>query len=148
MLCRLVDVGSPKQIVQPADAKPSIAIAFDHEAMPALLVGAAMLLSPKSDDELALLGMLLLEPDSKRDLARLGIEIVHKQHPIVAPVISHHEHSGVAARYHREVSPADLGDFLAHADDAFSPVQERFRMTPLDRSVDVLETVGSPRNDR
>ena len=28
-----------------------------------------------------------LEPGGKRDLARLGIEIVHEQHPIVAPVI-------------------------------------------------------------
>src|SRR2546427_761348 len=82
-----------KSLSHPADAKPSIAIAFDHEAMPAVLVGVAVLFSQEIDEELALLGMLFMEPDRKRDLARLGIEIVHKKNPIVAPVISHHEHS-------------------------------------------------------
>ena len=87
-----------------------------------------------------MLGALPLESDGKRDLARLGIQIVHEQHPIVAPVIPHHKHRGIVARDHREIAPAHLGDFLAHADNPFSPVQERIGMTPLDRGVDV-ETV-------
>src|SRR5262245_45810389 len=65
--------------------------------MLAVLVGAAVLFAQEIDEELAFLGMFFLEADGKRYLARLGIEIVHEQHPIVAPVISHHEHRRVAA---------------------------------------------------
>jgi len=36
-----------------------------------------------------------------------------------------------------------LGDFLAHADDPFGPIQERVRVPALDRGVDVLKTVGA-----
>ena len=72
---------------------------------------------------------------------------MHEQHPVVAPVIPHHEHRRVAARDHREVAPTNLGDFLAHADDPFSPVQKRIRMAPLDGGVDVLETIGAARDD-
>src|SRR5262249_46020478 len=99
------------------------------------------------DEELALLGMLFLEPGRKPDLARLSIKIVQKQHPIVAPVISHDEDRRVAARDYREVAPSHLGDFLAHADDPFGPIQQRVRMPTLDRSVDVLETVRTARDD-
>jgi hypothetical protein len=54
--------------------------------MLAVLVGVAVLFAQQIDEELTLLGMVFLEPDRKRHLARLSIEIVHKQHPIVAPV--------------------------------------------------------------
>src|SRR5262249_39566889 len=97
LACRLVDVAAPKQIVQPTDAVPPIAISLDHEPVLAVLVGAAVLFAQQIDEELAFLGMFFLEADGKRYLARLGIEIVHEQHPIVAPVISHHEHRRVAA---------------------------------------------------
>src|SRR5262249_61028686 len=86
----LAEVAAPRPLVRPAAADPPIAIGLDHEPMLAVLVGVAVLFAQQIDKELALLGMFLLESDSKRDLARLGIEIVHKQHPIVAPVISHH----------------------------------------------------------
>src|SRR5262249_56402413 len=82
--CRLVDVAAPKQIVQPADAEPPIAIGLDHEPMLAVLVGVAVLFAQQIDEKLALLGMFLLESDRKPDLARLRIEIVHKQHPLAA----------------------------------------------------------------
>src|SRR5439155_8080478 len=109
--CRLVGVAAAKQIVQPTDAEPTVAIGLDHEPMLAVLVSAAVLFAQEIDEELALLGMFFLEPDGKRHLAWLSIEIVHKQHPIVAPVISHHEHRWVAAGDYREVAPAHLGDF-------------------------------------
>src|SRR5262249_61758741 len=85
---RLADAPARNQMVHPADADPPIAIGLDHEPMLAVLVGVAVLFAQQIDEELALLGMFLLESDRKRDLARLRIEIVYKQHPIVAPVIS------------------------------------------------------------
>src|SRR5262249_18132065 len=148
LLCWLIDVSAPKHIVRPADTEPPIAVALNHDPMLAVLVGVAVLFPQQIDEELALLGMLFLESDRKRDLARLSIKIVHAQHPIVATVIPLDEDCWVAARDYREVAPAHLGDFLAHADDPFGPVQQRVWMPALDRGVDVLKTVGAARDDR
>src|SRR6266480_6940473 len=115
--------------------------------MLAVPLSSAVFFGQEIDEKLTVLGLLPFEPDRKPDLARLGIEVVHEQDRIVAPVVAHHEHGRIADRDHREVAPAHLGDFLAHADDPFSPVQERVRMTPLDRSIDVLETIGAARDD-
>ena len=57
------------------------------------------------------------------------------------------QHVRVARRHDGPLAPADLRTFLPHADDPLGPVQERIRMTPLDRGVDVLETVGTARDD-
>jgi hypothetical protein len=78
VLCRLIDIGAPKQIVQPADAEPPIAISLDHQPMPAVLVRAAVILCQKIDQKVAVFGVLALQPDGKCDLVRFGIEVVNK----------------------------------------------------------------------
>ena len=113
----------------------------------AIFAGAAVVFRQEIDQQLAVLGVVALEPDRERHLARLGVEIVHEQDRIVAPVVAHHQHGGVAGRDHGEIAPAHLGDFLAHADDPLGPVERRVRMAPLDRGIDVLVAVRSSRDD-
>src|SRR5262245_36131432 len=66
---RLVDVRSPQQIVQSADAIPAIAIALDDQPMLAVLAGTAVLLGQEVDQQRAL--PLVRETNCKTDLMRL-----------------------------------------------------------------------------
>ncbi len=63
LLRRDVDFGSAQKIIEAADAVPPVSIAFDHKAMAAALVGAAVVFRQKVDQQLAMLGVLALEAD-------------------------------------------------------------------------------------
>src|SRR5205807_6254092 len=41
----------------------------------------------------------------------------------------------------RKVAPADFRYLLAHADNAFGPVQEGMRVAALDRGIDMLKAI-------
>src|ERR1044072_2292530 len=85
---------------------------------------------------------------AKRDLARNTIQMMDEQDGIVAPVIANSENRRVANRQHLEIAPANLGNFLTHADDSFGPVEERIWIAPLLRDVNMLVAVRSVVNHR
>src|SRR5690242_18039843 len=70
-----------------------------------------------------------------------------KQRRVVAPVIAKAEHGVVPGLHDLEIAPAYFRNLLAHADDAFGPVQHRVVVPPLRGDVDMLETVGPAAND-
>ena len=113
---------APEEIVEPADPVPPVAIGFDHQPVLPALVGMTVILGQKVDQHHPVLGILPVQPDRKCDLMRLGIEVVNEQHPIVAPIVSHHQHGRIVARYDSEIAPANLGNLLAHADDPLRPI--------------------------
>src|SRR5262245_32882618 len=135
----VVDLAAAKQVVQPADPVPAIPVAFDHHAMAAAVVGTAVILGQEVDQQLA---VLRLDPDGETDLARLGVEVVHEQNRVVAPVVAQDQDRRIARRDDGEIAPADFRHLLAHADDALGPVEQRIGVAALDRRVDVLEAVG------
>src|SRR5512144_407537 len=83
-----VDLAAAEEIIQAADAVPAIAMRFDDEPMLAVLVAVAVFVAQEVDQHPA---VLALDADAERDLLRLGGEIVHEQHPVVAPVVAHHQ---------------------------------------------------------
>ena len=88
------------------------------------------------------------QPRRKRNLARLGIEIVNEQHGIVPPVVTDDQNRGVPVRNNGEFTPTNFRHLLAHPNDAFGPIQQRLRVSPLNCRVNVLESVGAATNDR
>src|SRR5205809_7551535 len=65
-----------------------------------------------------------------------------EQDRVVAPVIADCQHRWVSNREHFKVAPADLRNFVAHADDALSPVEQRIGIAPLLGGINVLIAVG------
>jgi hypothetical protein len=92
--------------------------------------------------------LLVREADREPDLARLGVEIVHEQYRVVPPVVTKNEDGRIGTADHRELAPTHFQNLLAHADDPLGPVEERIRMAPLDRGINVLEAVGPARDHR
>src|ERR1700689_253570 len=66
-----VDVAALEQIVEASDAIPAVAIALDHQPVPAALVGMTVILRQEVDQQLACVSR---EPGRKRNLPRLLIE--------------------------------------------------------------------------
>src|SRR5262249_5878315 len=95
-----------------------------------------------------MLGILTFKTDRECDLARLAVEVMDEQHPVIAPVVAHDQHAGIATRDHLEVAPPHLRDLLAHAYDPLCPIQEGIRMAALDGCIDMLKAVGSARDHR
>ncbi len=133
-----IDIAALQQIIEAADAVPAVAIGLEQQRVPAALVGAAVVLGQEIDQQLA---GFTRKSDGERDLARLLVQVMDKQHGIVAPVITDHQHGGIARRDHLEIAPADLGHFLAHADDALGTVEHQVGIAPLLCGVDVLVAV-------
>src|SRR3954452_3978661 len=116
------ELAALEQIVEAADAVPSVAIGFEADAMLAAIVRLAVIGCQQVDE---LIRAVPLEAGRELHLARRVTEIVQEQHRIVAPVIAQREYGVVAGVEHLEVAPADLRHFLAHADHALGPIERR-----------------------
>jgi len=133
-----VEVAALQEIIEAADAVPTVSVSVEEQHMPAAFVGGAVILGQQVDQELA---GFAGKADGERDLARFLVKIMHEQHRIVAPVIADDENRRIARCDHLEVAPAHFGNFLAHPDDALGPIQHRVRIAPLLGRVDVFITV-------
>ena len=127
------------KIVQTADPEPVIAIGIEDQIVPSLCrpAGCADLSAGRSSHYFS------------------GRHPSHRLSPACGGRLdcgrrgSHCRaiHSGSARRCFRRVddfivAPADFRHFLAQPDDAFRPVQKRFRLDALARDVDAGEIVG------
>src|ERR1700687_4034971 len=75
------DVAAPEQIIEAADAIPSVAIGFEQQPVLAALIGVAVVFRQQVDQEFAAVSR---QADRKRDLARLPIEILNEKHRIIS----------------------------------------------------------------
>ena len=82
-------------------------------------------------------------PGGEPDLARLGVEVVHEERGVIAPVIADGEYRRRTRVENLVVAPADFRHFLAHANDALGPVEQGVRIAALLRGVDILVSVGT-----
>src|SRR6187397_1840992 len=83
---------------------------------------------------------------AKREFSGNTIQIMDEQNGIVAPVIANGENCRVANRHDLKIALANLGNYYTHADDSFGPVEERIRIAPLFRDVNMLVAVGPVAN--
>jgi hypothetical protein len=59
----LLDVATPKQIIQTADAVPAVSIGLHQEPMLPFLIGAAVLFGQEIDQQVTVVGMLAVQAD-------------------------------------------------------------------------------------
>jgi len=71
----LTDLTALEQIIQSTYTVPAIPIGFEEHVVFASVVGPAVLVRQKIDEELAALAFYTT---GKRDLARLRVEVVHE----------------------------------------------------------------------
>src|SRR5262245_65872507 len=70
------------------------------------------------------------------DLFWFVVEVMQRQHAIVAPVITNGQDIWSARVQYLERTPADFGALLAQSDHAFRPVQHGIRVALLCSDVD------------
>src|SRR5665213_2656786 len=114
-----VNVASFEQIIQSANAVPTIAVRLQYQGVLAPIVGLAVVFRQKVDQVFSL---VTGKPNRERTLARLFVEIVHEQHRVIPPIVANSQNGWIARRDHAEVAPTDLRDLLAHPDDALGPI--------------------------
>src|SRR5262249_55375408 len=95
MLGRIVDVGALEQIIEAADPVPAIAVRLEQDMVLSVLAGGAVVLGEQVDQPIV---GPLAQADGKTGLTRPVREIVNEDHGIVAPVVAHGEHAGIAGR--------------------------------------------------
>jgi len=80
-------------------------------------------------------------------LKRLCAEIVQYHDGVIAPLVAHRKHLRGLHAEEFEISPADLRHFLAHADHAFHPVEQRIRIAALSGDIQVLKSIPPTADD-
>src|ERR1035437_4587178 len=135
-----IDVASFEQIVQSANAVPTITVSLQHQGVFAPIVGFAVVFRQKVYQVLSLVSG---KSNRERSLARLFVEIVQEQHRVIPPIVANSQNGGISARDHTDVTPADLRHFLAHPDNALGPIQHRVGIAALLCNIDMLVTVGT-----
>src|SRR5262245_44956995 len=103
-LLDVIDLAPPEQVIQSAHSIPAIAISLNDQPVFALLVALTVLLAQQIHETPR---GLIVQADGETELMRLGIEIMHEQHPVIAPSIAYHENGRIAGRDKREVAPAN-----------------------------------------
>ena len=73
---------------------------------------------------------------------------MHTQDGVVAPFISHRQDVGRSRPKEGKISPANLGNFLAHANEAFHPIQKRVGVATLGCDIDMLKAVRAVADDK
>ena len=73
MVIALVDVGSTQQIIESADPVPSVAVAFQHDAVFAGVVSPAVVLSKQVHEQFAVFAR---HARVQHNFSRLFVEIV------------------------------------------------------------------------
>src|ERR1700738_1844976 len=141
-------VGALEEVVEAADAEPAVAVGFEEDAVTAAFLGAAVLIGEQVDERAVI---VVGSGEREADLLRIGGEVVDADDGVVAPLIAHDHDQGKlcggAGMEECEVAPADLGNLLAHADNALHPVEEGVGIAALRGDIDVREAIGSFADD-
>src|SRR5699024_2414063 len=111
-----------------ADSIPAIPIRLDQQPMLAPGIGNAVVFAQQIDQHAT---RLAGNAGGKSNFAGFAVEVVYEEHGVVAPVIPYRQHTWISRRENFEIAPADLRDFLAHANNALGPVEHRLGITAL-----------------
>src|SRR5438874_13031735 len=122
------DVATLEQVVQAADPIPAIAVSLEQQVMPAIFPSSAVVFGQQIYKHA---GFITSQSGGKSHLLEYRSQIVEEQDRVVAPVIADCQHRWVSKREDFEVAPADLRNFLAPADDAVRPVEQRVGIAAL-----------------
>src|SRR5579883_249324 len=137
--------GSPRQIIQPAGAEPTVAIGFEQDVVAAPCASLAMVVA-ENIDELA--AEFWTETDFEPQLQRLIGKIMHDDHGVVPPIVTESQNRFRLDIQNVKSAEADFRRLLSHPDHPLRPVEEGVGIASLLGDVDMAERPRPVRNDR